>query len=192
MADEPAATPVAEPVPDTPEPEPEAPKTPPDENLVGEAKRRQRKAEQEAEELRKRLETLEDRDKSETERERKARERAEKERDDLSSRLERLERGGWVRAAAQEAGFLDPEDAVANADLADIESEAEAKRAVKSIATRKPHYLKPSDPAPPQIGRVLENGQPTTPTQADEGDVKVAESMAAELKKLSGGWITQD
>lgn len=189
-------TPAAELVAEDPTPEPvtEVERTdPPEANLVGEAKRKQRQAEKEAKDLRERLEALEDRDKSETERERKARERAEVERDELASRVQRLERGGWVRSAAAEAGFNDAEDAVAFADLADIESEAEAKRAVKSIASRKPHLLKPSDPTPPQIGKVLENGQPTSPSQpgvqGNDKDIEAAKSFAAELQKLSGGWV---
>lgn len=150
----PAATEETAPQEATPEP---ARTDPPEQNLVGEAKRKQKQAEKEARDLRERLEALEDRDKSETERERKAREKAEARAQELEGEVQSLKKGGWVRSAAKD--FNDPSDAVAMVDLADIDDESDAARAVKDLAKRKPHLVKAKEPTPPQIGRVAQDGQ---------------------------------
>jgi hypothetical protein len=172
-------------------PEPER-REPPDENLVGEAKRKQRAAEKEAAQLRERLEALEDKDRTETERAQKRAEAAEKEAKELRERTEKLEKGGWVRAAAAKANFHDPDDAVVRADLSDIDSEGAAQQFVKNLAKDKKHLVKDESP-PPGIGQVLKNGEKpeTTPQNAaQQAEVERATAMAAELKRLTeSSWM---
>ena len=163
---------------------PAAPESPPadrpQENVVAEERRKREKAEQEAKEAREelnglstRLQQIEDRDKSEVERERSARERAEQERNTLTDRLTKLERGGWVRQAAQEASFVDPEDAVVHVDLSDIESERDAERAVKRLADRKKHLVQ-DEQRQPQVGQVPQPGQPRAAgPQVSEADERL-------------------
>lgn len=164
---------------------------PPAENLIGEAKRKQKAAEKEAEALKDRLDALEDRDRSEVEKAQRRAEKAEKDAAEYESRAKNLERGGWLRSAAQAEGFNDPDDAVAFANLDDVEDQRAAKRVVKDLAASKPHLVKADDPTPPQIGRVLENGQPTTSSaknSAQEAEVEQAKEFADTLKRLSGDW----
>lgn len=163
-----------------PAPEPER-SEPPDENLVGEAKRKQAAAEKEAKELRARLEELEDRDKSETERERKAREKAEARVAELEQTLTKTQRSNLVRSAASKAGFDDPEDAVVFLASKDIEDAADAERAVKALAKDKPRLLKnQGDDVPPEIGKVVENGR-TVEGKKAQGAVLQAEEEAKML-----------
>lgn len=184
-------TPTAPP-PQTEPPEPQEPTPPPEENLVGEAKRKQRQAEREAKELRERLDALEDKDRSEVEKAQKRAEDAEKRAQELEGRTKSLERGGWLQQAASEAGFTDPADAVAFANLDEIEDEPEAKRFVKNLAESKKHLLKPTDDVPREIGRVLQNGQPSDPQQAaqsreEELRRQEADTVLSVIKQAHGG-----
>jgi hypothetical protein len=78
---------------------------------------------------------------SEIERERQAREKAEAEATAASAMVAQLERGAWVRTAAMAAGFADPEDAVALANINTLENAEAAAEAVKNLADAKPHLL---------------------------------------------------
>src|SRR5690349_10315507 len=101
-----------------------------------EVNRRAKKAEEELLSLRDKLVEFEDRDKSEVERERSARERAESQLTEMMNRVTSLEKGSWVRSAAAELNFHDPEDAVAHlgSQLANLEDQREAKRLVERLA----------------------------------------------------------
>lgn len=193
MADTPPVT------PDTPEAPPETPPEPKDEKTVPYDRFQQvNQQAKEAKEAQKRLEDrlaeLEDRDKSELDRHRAQLEREQKERERLASelaqrdqRLTQLERGNWVRAAAQEAKFIDPEDAVLHASLGEIESERDAKQAVKRIAESKKHLIR-QEPERPEIGRVLQGGQPVDPGKPDPA-AEENQKFLDELKAASqSGW----
>jgi hypothetical protein len=176
------------PTPAAPEPEP-VPTDRPAENVIAEARSKQRKAESEAADLRKRLEALEDKDRTESERATKRAETAEAEAAELRSQTQRLERGGWLRSAATEAGFLDPDDAVAFTDVAEVEDAREAKAHVKKLAERKPHLLKPKDEGPPKPGLVIKAGETQTPAKPTGIDTTAEASMlATELAKFRNNW----
>lgn len=117
-------------------------------------------SERENKELRERLEALESKDQSELERERKAREKAEQERQQFASRVESLEKGGWVRDAAAAANFHNPSAAASFLDLSEIDSQRDAERAVKDLAKREQYLVKAEDDTPPKIGQVLKDGKP--------------------------------
>jgi hypothetical protein len=174
--------------PKAPNPPEPTPVTPPDQNLVGEAKRLQKKAEKEAADLRARVEELEDRDRTEAERLAKRAEQAERERDELQSRTKNLERGGWVRAAAKD--FHDPDDAVLRANLDELEDPKDAERFVKGLAKEKPHLVKPQDEGPANIAQVLNKGERISSTQdpqrqeAAQRQAEWAEGFAAKLKQV--------
>lgn len=144
-------------------------------------------AQQELDEMKSRLEELESRDQSELERERKQREKYETAATEMQQRLERMERSSWIRSAAAEAGFDDPEDAVAFISPGAVESAEQAEKEVKRLAKRKPKLLRDSSPAPP-IGQVLANGQRVDPNaqQRDEH----AEQFAAQIRAAqdTDGW----
>ena len=170
----------------------------PYERLEQESKRA-RKAEAELAEMRDKILQFEDRDKSETERDRAARERAESQLTQLQEQVTSLQKGAWVRSAAAELKFHDPEDAVAHlsGQLAGLEDAREAKRAVQALAKSKAHLVQEEKKPEtrPSIGRVLqpeaEKGEPqhVTPAQAAaEQDRRAAEGLAAELKKFTDNW----
>jgi hypothetical protein len=173
--------PQSETVPIPSAPPSEERREPPEENLVGEAKRKQRKAEQEAAEFRRRVEELEDRDRSELEKAQKRAERAEADRDALEQRTTKLERGGWLRNAAQKARFHDVEDAVVRADLGDIDSERAAERFVKELAKSKAHLVQPEEPVSQtdKLGRVFTGDKRETPTRQRGAEEQIAEQEAA-------------
>lgn len=139
------------------------------------------------EEMKTRLEELESRDQSELERERKAREKYESGFNEMQQKLTVVERSSWLRSAAAEAGFDDPEDAVAFISPSSVESVEQAEREVKKLAKRKPKLLRETSPAPP-IGQVLANGQRVDPNaqQRDEH----AEQFAAQIRAAqdTDGW----
>jgi hypothetical protein len=94
----------------------------------------------------------------------------EAERDAARGEVTNLTRGGWVRSAASAAGFHDAEDAIARIDLAEIKTEAAAKREVEALAERAKHLVRrPDDGKPPAstdlLQQVLDRGRP-----AGEGD----------------------
>lgn len=189
MADEPTPQPAPPAEPAKPEPEPAKEQTVPYDRFAAvneqakEAKAAQKKLED-------RLQELEDKDKSELEQERGKRERLEAELQTAGERLVSLERGGWVRDAAVAANFVDPSDAVVHANLGEIESEADAKKAVKKIADEKKHLVKAEPEPTPQIGRVLANGQQVD-TTAPSPQAAENEKFLQELKDASRkGWAT--
>jgi DNA repair exonuclease SbcCD ATPase subunit len=141
-----------------------------------------KEAKQQLEDLRGRLEELETRDQSEVERERAKREQYESRSRELEQRLTVMERSSWLRSAAADAGFDDPEDAVAFINPSSVESEDEAERAVKKLAKRKPKLLRDTSPAP-QIGQVLANGQrvdPNAPQRDQDAEAFMAQIRAAQ------------
>lgn len=156
---------------------------------------RAKKAEEELASLRDKLIEFEDRDKSEVERERAARERAESQLGDLLGKVTALEKGAWVRSAAAELNFHDPEDAVTYLfnKLANVEDEREAKRLVKKLADSKKHLVRNEDGKKerPSLDRVFagdqtqQQGQQTAPNRAQQ--VAHAEQQFAEglRKQLS-------
>lgn len=98
---------------------------------------------------------------SDLEKERKAREKAEKDALDARSEAASVRRETWLHRAASAENFQDPSDAVAHLGKQDFESEADARKAVKDLAKEKKHLLKSEgDTPPPEIGKVLQNGQP--------------------------------
>ena len=93
--------------------------------------------------------------------------------------ISRAER--WVIAAAKD--FVDPDDAVKNVNLTEIESAEDAERAVKRVAKAKQHLLKGDDK--PLPGRVLQNGKPAAKERQGEfSDTQLAEAerLAADLR----------
>lgn len=138
-------------------------------------------------ELSGRLQELEDKDKTDLDRERTQRERAQTEAQELKSRLQNLERGSLVRAAAAEAGFIDPDDAVGFVSLSEIESDKDAEQAVKRLAKRKAHLIKQESP-PPQIGRVLANGQP--PVDSSQRDEEAEAFLSQVQTAQQQGWTS--
>ena len=157
------------------------------------ALKKERKARQETErelrDLRARFKKIEDAEKSETERLRSELDdlKSEREQDQKQATAEREQRSkrDVVRRAASE--FADPEDAIAHLslrdELAEIEDEADAKRALKQLAKDKPYLLK-QQPAPGSpLDQVLQAGLP--PGQAelnkalDPSTVKTGEEMYA-------------
>lgn len=57
-------------------------------------------------------------------------------------RATNLEKSGWVRTAAQAAGFIDAEDALARIKLDSVKTEAGAQRAVGDLAESAKHLVK--------------------------------------------------
>jgi chromosome segregation ATPase len=115
-------------------------KEPREENIRGELERRretQRKLENELKEMRDRLVEFEDRDKTELQRHQERAAKAETLVQQLSTKVTALEKGAWVRSAAAEFDFHDPEDAVVNLtdQLAGLEDQRE--RVVPSSAWRR-------------------------------------------------------
>lgn len=155
---------------------------------------RAKKAEEELASIRDKLIALEDRDKSETERERAARERAEAKAEELFAQVTGLQKGSWVRSAALEVGFHDPEDAVTylSSKLAGIEDEREAKKLVKRLAEDKKHLVRQEEKKErPTLSRVFGNDQqqqgqqqPSPAQAAAQAELQFAEGLRDQLKKF--------
>jgi poly-gamma-glutamate capsule biosynthesis protein CapA/YwtB (metallophosphatase superfamily) len=105
---------------------------------------------------------------------------AEAEAAEAKAQVARSARAGLVRSAAKD--FADPDDAVAFLNLDEIEDEKDAERAVKALARRKPHLLKPEQPQLP--GQVLKDGQPVAVANGMNTD---AERVRAEAEMLREG-----
>lgn len=88
---------------------------------------------------------------------------AEQERDQTRTEAQTIRAEGWISAAARDAGFEDPEDAVLRISAGDVESPEDAERAVKRLAKAKPRLLKAEEPQMP--GQVIKNGTRTSPAQ---------------------------
>lgn len=162
-----------------------------------------REAEDKLEELQQRVLDFEDRDKSETERAKARAERAEQQLQSLQMTVTGLQKGAWVRSAAAELKFHDPEDAVTHlsSKLANLEDEREAKRAVQNLAKSKKHLLQEERAEErPNLTRVFGgsqaeqqqgNGQrqPVSPAMAQAyQEQQFAEGLAGELGKFRDRW----
>ena len=157
-------------------------------------------AETRLQEIEERLLEHENQNKSETERERIARERAEQRAAELETKVTGLEKGAWVRSAAAELKFHDPEDAVTylQSRLAGIEDEREAKRLVRDLAKRKSHLVQEEkQEARPNLQTVFAGQQTNgaqqqpqmTPAQrAAQQEVEFAQGLAGELGKFRERW----
>lgn len=143
-------------------------------------------AKQQLEEMQSRLEELESRDQSELEKERKQREKYERGYSEMQQKMTALERSSWLRSAAAEAGFDDPEDAVAFISPSSVETVEQAEKEVKKLAKRKPKLLRETSSAP--IGQVLANGQRVDPAAAQRDEH--AEQFAAQIRAAqeTDGW----
>ena len=149
-----------------------------------EAADRAKTLEREMADLRTQMEERENAGLPDLERERKRAEQlerraaeAEKRAQETEQKLARSQRERLISAAASAANFADPTDASAFVDLDDIEDDKDAERAVKQLAKRKPHLLKPEETKLP--GKVLSNGAKTTERQHGQpGFDKQAEAEA--------------
>jgi DNA repair exonuclease SbcCD ATPase subunit len=211
MSDTTAET-AAPPQPDTPAPDGE--KTGEEQRVpyarFEEVNSRAKHAERELEDLRQRIVDFEERDKSEAERAKNRAERAESQLSQLQNTVTSLQKGSWVRSAAAELNFHDPEDAVAHLgeQLARFEDERDAKRAVKSLSQSKKHLIRGEDAKPDRarIGRVFsaeDRAQvPPNGANGDQGrsrplsrdqvaaqrESEFAHGLAAELNQFRAGW----
>jgi hypothetical protein len=174
-----------------------------------EVNERAKQLDEELADMRTKLVEFEDRDKSDVERERAARERAEAQLNDLMGKVTSLEKGAWVRSAAAELNFHDPEDAVAHLHdrLGKLEDQREAKKLVERLAKSKEHLVRSEKPKPkpPAIGQVFagqdteKSGQPALSPQqrAAEQEQRFAEGLRQELSKFlpqnsESGWYEAD
>lgn len=162
-----------------------------------EVNKRAKKYEQELNALREQLQAHEDQGKSEVERERAARARAEQQVASLSSKITNLEKGSWVRSAATELNFHDPEDAVQHLrdQLGSMEDQADAKRLVRNLAKGKKHLVREEKKDErPSISRMFAGdqaaqqnggGQQMSPAQrARQQEADFAQGLANELSKF--------
>jgi hypothetical protein len=161
-----------------------------------------RTMERELAEARDRLQEIEDAGKSDLERERAARTKAEAQFSKVDALLAAEKKGRWVRSAATELGFHDPEDAVAHLGdkLAGLEDERDAKRLVKTLAQSKKHLVRDDDAKKeqrPRIGRVFsaeerqaqQDQRPLNRNQlAAQREAEFAHSLAEELGKFKSNW----
>lgn len=135
---------------DPPEPEADAPLGPAGEKALDEWKRRAKEAERASRDQAKRLQAIEDRDKTEVQRASERAEAAEKRAAAMAQRTVRAE----VRALAA-ATFADPSDAAAFLDptaFVDDDGDVDTKAVEKALADllkRKPHLAK--EAAPPSF-----------------------------------------
>jgi chromosome segregation ATPase len=156
-----------------------------------EAKQQAAQLQKELNDLRSQLEEKESASLPELERERKQREKlekqlqeAEKEREQAIQQATNVQRENWVAAAAAALNFHEPDDASRFVDLSEVETKADAERAVKDVAKRKKHLVKDEDTKLP--GQVLKNGERSkddTPRGAIDHSAE-AESVAAELREF--------
>lgn len=160
-----------------------------------EVNRAAKAAKDELSQLKGRLDELDNRDQSELQRERKKREQFEREAGELSQRLTQTERQGWLREAARDLKFDDPDDATAFINVANVEDPDDAVSAVKDLAKRKPKLLRSESP-PAEIGQVVRNGQQVRREngQPQQGQSAALDPQAAEFlnqlndAKTASGW----
>jgi ElaB/YqjD/DUF883 family membrane-anchored ribosome-binding protein len=188
MSDVPAE-PAAEATPDAP-----AERTVPYERFA-QVNKEARDAKDQMKALTDRLEELEAQGKSESEQERLKREKAEAKlaemQADLQSRderLSRMEKSGWVRNAAAQANFANPDDAVAFAELDGLEEPKDAEKAIKDLAKQRPYLLRQDSPGQ-QLGQVVTDGRPGAPqtvdpaAQAEQDGLAFVQEMKDALKR---------
>ena len=166
-----------------------------------EVNKRAKQAEKELDDLRNKILEFEDRDKSEVDRERSARQRAESQLGELMNKVTGLEKGAWVRSAAAELNFHDPEDAVSHLreNLASLEDQRDAKRLVRKLADSKKHLVREEKKDERRsIGQVFagqqvpqQQGQPQqrSPQQiAAERELEFAQGLSQQLARFRDGW----
>ena len=168
-----------------------------------EVNKRAKKAEQELQDLRSRLQDFEDRDKTEAERDKARAERAERELQQMMNRVTSLEKGAWVRSAAADLNFHDPEDAVSHLreQLSGFDDARDAKHAVQQLARSKKQRGKETKPPerPASLARVFggqgqpgqqgQNGGRKTPQQlAAEQELELAKGLSEQLGQFRDKW----
>jgi hypothetical protein len=163
---------------DTPEPEQSAPDTTTEDQRV--PLDRFRTVTAENKELRSQLDELsrwkeeqEQAQLTELERERQAREKAEQQLIETAARATSLERSAWIRTAALNSGFADPEDAVALIGTDVAEDADTAAQLVTALAEKKPHLLAAPESGPKPIGAPIAQTSAQVPVDSDgKPDVK--------------------
>lgn len=137
----------------------------------------------ELEELRKWRDEQEAAKLSEIEKAQRVAEQATQRATEAEQKALRLERTGWVVAAARDAGFADPGDAALAVDLAAVESAEQATQAVQKLATDKPHWIGQAQPQRPSgFGTITQ-----TPTN-EKGEPDPKAGLGQELmRNLFGG-----
>lgn len=173
----PEPTPAAAPPAD---PKPAASTTPPAENLIGEAVRKQKVAEKEAADAKAKLEQLEADKLSELEKAQKRAERAEQKATELEQQAAKAQRESLLRNAAQAAKFEDPEDAIVFLAGEDIVDKDAAEAAVKQLAERKPKLLG-GEPGPTPIGGLTTQTPPGQVPVGPDGKPDYKAGLAKEL-----------
>jgi translation initiation factor 2 alpha subunit (eIF-2alpha) len=76
----------------------------------------------------------------------------------MQERATRIERSSWLRDAARESRFNDPEDAIAQIGTAEVEDYDDAITAVKQLAKRKPYMVR-QEQSGPKVGEVMRDGR---------------------------------
>lgn len=123
-------------------------------------------------ETQRKLQEREEAEMSAADREKAGRARAEEERDSVKAETETYKRSRLIAKAARGTGFTDPDFAAEYlASRGDIETDAQATKAVEALAKRIPGLVK-QEPPTPQLGQVLENGQPVDPKTATDAHAK--------------------
>jgi hypothetical protein len=164
-----------------------------------EVNKRAKNAEQRAQELEERLLRLENQDKSAEDRDREARIRLEAEVNQFRSAYEAERKGSWVRSAANEVNFHDPEDAISHLreQLGELEDSRDAQAAVRRLAKSKPHLVKEEKKEQPRSVPQMFTGQgvqgqqgqgqrPMTAWEvAQQRDVEQAKLIADKLKEFN-------
>lgn len=166
-----------------------------------EVNKRAKQAEKELDDLRNKILEFEDRDKSEVDRERSARQRAESQLGELMNKVTSLEKGAWVRSAAAELNFHDPEDAVSHLreNLAGLEDQRDAKRLVRKLADGKKHLVREEKKderrsigqvfAGQQVPQQQGQQQQRSPQQvAAERELEFAQGLSQQLARFKDGW----
>lgn len=166
-----------------------------------EVNKRAKQAEKELDDLRNKILEFEDRDKSEVERERSARQRAESQLGELMNKVTGLEKGAWVRSAAAELNFHDPEDAVSHLreNLTSLEDQRDAKRLVRKLADSKKHLVREEKKderrsigqvfAGQQVPQQGQQPQQRSPQQvAAERELEFAQGLSQQLARFRDGW----
>lgn len=84
---------------------------------------------------------------------------------------------------ATHAGFLDPEDALLNIDV-DLSDDDAVDAALTELAERKPHLVRPEDPAPGPRSAQRPKPPKGEPLGSAEGDDSAKERAAAALRQF--------
>lgn len=167
-----------------------------------EVNKRAKNAEQELSDLRSKIIEFEDRDKSEVERAKDRAQRAEAQLQEVMGKVTSLEKGAWVRSAAAELNFHDPEDAVSHLrdQLGGLEDSRDAKNLVKRLASSKKHLIREEKKEErPSLGRMFsgeqvpqdgqQSNRPLSPQQqAAERELEFAKGLRDQLGRYRDNW----